>query len=90
MTIFKQKVKPDEQQVIQLLKYFNIPIPKGHGMLIDLAELKKPDFLFTVNVKLMQKLNRVLNESNKNIKPEQGSNYFKFYVGGGNNHPSVK
>jgi hypothetical protein len=70
MTIFKQKVKPDEQQVIQLLKFFNIPIPKGHGMLIDLAELKKPDFLFTVNVKLMQKLNRVLNESNKNIKPE--------------------
>lgn len=53
MTLFKSKVKPDEQQMIQLLKFFNIPIPKGHGMLIDLTELKKPDFLYTVNVKLM-------------------------------------
>jgi hypothetical protein len=62
MTLFKSKVKPDEQQMIQLLKFFNIPVPKGHGMLIDLSELKKPDFQYTVNVKLMQKLNRVLNE----------------------------
>ena len=62
MTLFKSKGKPDEQQMIQLLKFFNIPVPKGHGMLIDLSELKKPDFQYTVNVKLMQKLNRVLNE----------------------------
>lgn len=31
MILFKQKVKPEEQQVIQLLKFFNVPIPKGHG-----------------------------------------------------------
>jgi len=59
-------------------------------MQLDFAELKKPDFLFTVNIRLMQKLNRVLNEGNRNIKPEQGSNYFRFYVGTGNNHPSVR
>lgn len=90
MSLFKQKVKPDEQTMIQLLKFFNIPVPKGHGMVLDNAELKKPDFLFTVNIRLMQKLNRVLNESNKNVKPEQGSNYFKFYVGTGNNHPTIR
>lgn len=61
MILFKQKIKPDEQTVIQLLKFFNIQIPKGHGMQLDYAELKKPDFLYTVNIKLMQKLNRVLN-----------------------------
>lgn len=44
MTLFKSKVRPDEQQLVQLLKFFNVPIPKGHGMTIDLAELKKPDF----------------------------------------------
>lgn len=53
MILFKQKVKPEEQTVIMLLKYFNIPIPKGNGMILDFAELKKPDFLFTVNVRLM-------------------------------------
>ena len=36
------------------------------------------------------KLNKVLNEGNKNIKPEQGSNYFKFYVGQGNSHPTIR
>lgn len=53
MCLFKQKVKPDEQTMIQLLKFFNIPVPKGHGMILDFAELKKPDFLFTVNIRLM-------------------------------------
>ena len=59
-------------------------------MSVDIAELKKPDFLYTVNVKLMQKLNRVINESNQNCKPEQGSTYFKFFVGLGNNHPTIR
>jgi hypothetical protein len=51
--LFKQKLKPDEQTLIGLFKYFNIPIPKAHGLVIDLAEIKKPDFLFTVNIRLM-------------------------------------
>lgn len=75
---------------MQLLKFFNVPIPKLNGMHLDYVELKKPDFLYSVNIKLMQKLNRVLNDSNKQVKPELGTNYFTFYVGSGNNHPSVK
>ena len=35
MTLFKSKGKPDEQQLISLLKYFNIPVPKGHGLSLD-------------------------------------------------------
>jgi hypothetical protein len=38
--------------------------------MLDFAELKKPDFLCNLNIKLMQKLNRVLNQENKNVKPE--------------------
>lgn len=90
MILFKQKVKPEEAQVINLLKYFNIPVPKGHGALLDFSELKKPDFLFTVNIKLMQKLFKVLNQENKGAKPETGSSFYRFYVGTGNNHNSVR
>lgn len=46
MILFKQKIKSDEQTLIGLFRYFNIPIPRGHGILLDQAELKKPDFLF--------------------------------------------
>lgn len=53
MALFKGKSKLDEKELIYLLKYFNVPVPKGHGTTIDLTELKKPDFLFTVNIKLM-------------------------------------
>lgn len=53
MILFKQKIKPEEQHLIQLLRFFNVPIPKGHGQMLDFAELKKPDFLFTVNIKLL-------------------------------------
>lgn len=53
MVLFKQKMKPDEQTMINLLKYFGIQIPKGNGMILDVAELKKPDFLYTVNLKIM-------------------------------------
>jgi hypothetical protein len=67
-----------------------VPIPKGMGCVLDLNELKKPDFLYTVNMKVVQKLNRVLNTENKNVKPEIGSSYFKFYVGTGNNYPTVR
>jgi len=59
-------------------------------MMIDFLELKKPDFLYTVNMKLIKKLNKTLNFENKNAKPEHGSNYFKFYVGTGNNYPTVR
>ena len=90
MCLFKQKLKLEEATIINLLKHFNVPVPKGHGMQLDWPELKKPDFLFTVNLRLMQKLNKVLNEGNKNVKPEQGSNYFKFYVGWGNNHTIIR
>lgn len=90
MILFKQKIKADEQTLIALFKFFNIPIPRGHGILLDQAELKKPDFLFQINIKLMQKLNKVVNQENNNAKPETGSNYFKFYVGVGNNYPTVR
>ena len=90
MILFKQKIKPEEHQVIGLLKFFNIPVPKGHGTLLDHAELKKPDFLYSINIKMMQKLFKVMNNENKNVKPELGSNYYRFYVGSGNNHSSVK
>jgi hypothetical protein len=39
--------------MIALLKYFNIPVPKGNGLLIDWTEVKKPDFMYSVNIKLM-------------------------------------
>lgn len=64
LALFKQKTKIEDKEMISLLKYFNVPVPRGHGQNIDLAELKKPDFLFTVNIKLMQKLNKVLNSDN--------------------------
>ena len=76
--------------MIGLLRYFNIPIPKGHGTLLDIAELKKPDFLYTVNIKLMLKLFKVLNQENKAVKPESGCLYYRFYVGGGNNPSSIR
>ena len=38
----------------------------------------------------MQKLNKVVNQENNNAQPETGSNYFKFYVGLGNNYPTVR
>ena len=32
MILFKQKIKSDEQTLIGLFKFFNIPIPRGHGI----------------------------------------------------------
>lgn len=61
MTLFRSKVKTDDNTIVALLKFFNVPIPRGNGVILDQAELKKPDFLFTVNIRLMQKLNKVLN-----------------------------
>lgn len=89
MTLFKSKLKADDQTIIGLLKYFNVPVPRGNGVILDQAELKKPDFLFTVNIRLMQKLNKVLNQENRNVKPEANSQ-FKYFIGSGNNHPSVR
>ena len=53
LVLFKQKMKIEEQQIIKLLKFFGVPVPRGNGLTIDLAELKKPDFLQTVNHKMM-------------------------------------
>lgn len=61
MMLIKQKVKIEDQIVIQLLKFFNVPVPKGSGLVLDHTELKKPEFLGLVNTKLMQKLYRCLN-----------------------------
>jgi tubulin---tyrosine ligase len=58
-------------------------------MILDFVECKKPDFLYSVNIKVMQKLYRVLNHENNRVKPEPG-NFFRFYVGQGNNHNAVK
>ena len=91
MYLFKQKMKPEEHVLTQLLKFFNIQVPRCHGsMMIDPQEIKKPDFLYTANVKLMQKINKVLNTENKGIRPETGCNYYRFYVGKGNNHTTVR
>lgn len=90
LCLFKQKLKPDDNSMIQLLKFFGIPVPKGNGLQLDWIETKKPDFLYTVNIKLMQKLNKFLNESNRQVRPELGSAFFRFFVGCGNNHPVVR
>jgi hypothetical protein len=90
MMLFKQKIKIEEAQVVNLLRFFNVPIPRGHGSMLDMSELKKPDFLYTINIKLMTKLFKTLNYENRQMKPEQGSQYYRFYVGVGNNHPSVR
>ena len=50
--LFKSKLKTEDSVLISLFKYFSITPPKGNG-LIDYLELKKPDFLFLVNKKLM-------------------------------------
>ena len=52
--------------------------------------LKQPDFHHVVNQKLLQKLYQVLNKENNGIKPENSSSIFRFYVGKGNNYPSVR
>lgn len=38
----------------------------------------------------MQKLYKCLNQENGNAQPEQGSNYFKFFIGTGNNYSCVR
>lgn len=38
---------------------------------------------------MMNKISQVLNSSNLDAMPDVTSNYFKFYVGLGNNFPSV-
>jgi len=37
---------------------------------LDWTELKKPDFFFSVNMRLMQKFYKVLNHENNQVKPE--------------------
>jgi hypothetical protein len=49
-----------------------------------------PDFLHSVNQKLLIKLYKVFNQENGGVKPEQSTQIFRFYVGKGNNYPSVR
>ena len=35
MILFKQKVKPTEELILPLLKYFSIPAPRGNGTFLD-------------------------------------------------------
>ena len=83
-------MKSSDQQIIKLFKYFGIPIPRGNGVVLDTKVLKTPDFLHAVNQKLLIKLYRVLNHENQDIKPENSTQIFRFYVGKGNNYPSVR
>lgn len=90
LTLFKGKIKSSDQNIIKLLRFFQIPIPRGNGVVLDTNVLKQPDFHHVVNQKLLQKLYQVLNRENKNIKPEASSSVFRFYVGKGNNYPGVR
>lgn len=76
--------------MVKLLKFFSIPIPKQNSLILDWNELKKPDFLQAVNVKMMQKLYKTINSENEGVRPEVGSNYFKFCVGYGNNYAGIR
>ena len=49
MILFKQKMKSSDQQIIKLLKFFGIPIPRGNGVVLDTKVIKMPDFLHSVN-----------------------------------------
>lgn len=90
LTLFKGKIKSSDQNLVKLFKFFAIPVPRGNGVIVDANVLKQPDFLHIVNQKLLQKLYQVLNKENRNIKPEASSSIFRFYVGKGNNYPSVR
>jgi len=59
-------------------------------MTLDWNELKKPDLMQAVNIKMMQKLYKTINNENEGVKRETGSNYFKFCVGYGNNYAGIR
>ena len=62
LTLFKQKMKSSPPQLIKLFKYFQIPVPRGNGVTpLDPKAIRAPDFLHTVNEKLLLKLYKVLN-----------------------------
>jgi len=42
--LFKQKIKSSDQHIIKLLKFFNISIPRGNGVVLDTKAIKMPDF----------------------------------------------
>lgn len=90
MILYKQKMKCSAQHLVKLLRYFQIPVPRGNGVIVDPKAVKAPDFLHTVNEKLLLKLYKVLNHENGSAKPEVSSTLFRFYVGKGNNYPSVR
>ena len=90
--LFKQKFKSDADPfyLAQLLKYFQINLPKLNGHSFDLQETKKPEFQQMVNFAIMKRLFKDLNESNGNNVPESNQASFKYHVGYGNNHNVVK
>lgn len=46
-------MKPTEDVLIPLFKFFSIPIPRGNGTYFDFAELKKPEFISSVNLRIV-------------------------------------
>lgn len=67
-----------------------MPIPRGNGIQLDMKQIKAPDFLHLVNQKMLMRLYKVINHENNGVKPEQSTQLFRFYVGKGNNYPSVR
>ena len=90
LALFKHKMKFSTAHLIKLFKFFQIPVPRGNGVTLEPKAIRAPDFLHTVNEKMLLKLYKVLNQENANAKPEVSSNLFRFYVGKGNNYPSVR
>ena len=47
--LFKQKQKPDEHFLVSLFRYLQMPLPRVNGNQIDYTELKRQEFLNSVN-----------------------------------------
>ena len=58
-------------------------------MTLDWNELKKPDLMQAVNIKMMQKLYKTINNENEGVKPETVSYYFIFCVSYGNSYTGI-
>ena len=76
--------------MLSMLKYFGVQIPKVNGQAIDLNEIKKQEFQNQANKMVLKKLYKILNIENQNQQPEVNSSFFRFFVGMGNNHWSVR
>ena len=88
LTLFRGSNKLSDQELIRLLRYFQIPVPGG--TVLDRRGLRKADFFHLANQKLTQKLYQVLSIENGNAKPEATLRAFRFHVGSGNNATVVR